>query len=174
MIIVLLCHGAGLWMLPIPARPLRKKSKPVVCSLYWPAFCCYDKDLPSLVHKEKRVILSHGFRPSWSLWWRLVERRCTMAGVGDWGGRSHVVEQNSSCPDQNVKAKRMLSYYGFRRQTLKDLETSHLRRAIPFHYTATLTPELLGGSIQYSHYSPFGRLSLLMVRTVGWGLTTGV
>lgn len=93
-------------------------------------------------------------------------------GVGD--GRSHVVEQTGSCPDQNVKAKRMLSYYGFRRQTLKDLEISHLRRAIPFSYTATLMPKLLGGSIQYSHYSPFGLLSLLIPCTVGWGLTTVV
>lgn len=174
MIIVLLCHGAGLWMPSTPARPLRKKNKPVVRSLYWPAFCCCDKDLLSLAHKEKRVILSHGFRSFWSFWWGRVERQCIMAGVGGWGGRSHVVEQNSSCPDQNVKAKRMLSYYDFRRQTLKDLETSHLQRAIPFHYTATLMPKLLGGSIQYSHYSPFGQLSLLITCTVGWGLTTVV
>lgn len=94
-----------------PPRPLRKTNKPVVCSLYWPAFCCCDKDLPSLAHRQKRVILSHVFRPSWSLWLGVCGEAVHHGGVGD--GRSHVVEQNSSCPDQNVKAKRMFSYYGF-------------------------------------------------------------
>lgn len=92
-------------------------------------------------------------------------------GVGD--GRSHVVEQNSSCPDQNVKAKRMFSYYGFQLSKANPRGPRDIPPAEGYRISLDCysDAQAFGRELQHSHYSPFGLLSSLIVHTAGWGLT---